>query len=54
MDDEVDTGTVMVEYSQPNTRKAFHVSHLRNSRFWGATSVEFWNLLATKLFAPIT
>ncbi len=27
---EVDTGTVMVEYSQPNTHKAFHVGHLRN------------------------
>jgi arginyl-tRNA synthetase len=26
----VDAGTVMVEYSQPNTHKAFHVGHLRN------------------------
>ena len=26
----VNAGTVMVEYSQPNTHKAFHVGHLRN------------------------
>jgi len=26
----VDAGTIMVEYSQPNTHKAFHVGHLRN------------------------
>ena len=34
--------TVMVEYSQPNTHKAFHVGHLRNVIL--GVSAGFWTL----------
>lgn len=32
------TDRVMVEYSQPNTHKAFHIGHLRNASLGGALS----------------
>ncbi len=48
--DEGKGKTVMVEYSQPNTHKEFHVGHLRNASL-GSTLVELYRKLGYKVIA---
>jgi len=42
--------TVMIEYSQPNTHKTFHVGHMRNAAL-GNSLVKLWEFQGHKVYA---
>lgn len=47
---DVERETVMIEYSQPNTHKTFHVGHMRNAAL-GNSLVKLWEFQGHKVYA---